>query len=110
MGRLRLLVVSIALAASALLAPAPAHADGRTAVTWTRIDVPEGDGSAALEKTVKKLLERAARKANFGKAKKLSFAVKVSELKSETSGDVHRVSCTIVGRIPGGPSAKTRIS
>ncbi|MEZ4315694.1 MAG: hypothetical protein R3F14_47365, partial [Polyangiaceae bacterium] len=25
-------------------------------------------------------------------------------------GDVHRVTCTIVGRIPGGPSAKSRIS
>lgn len=105
-----MLVASVALAAGLLSAPAPALADGRTKVTWTRIDVPQAEGSAALEKTLKKLLDKAAKKASFGKAKSVSLAVKVTELTSETKGDVHRVSCTIVGRIPGGPSARSRIS
>jgi hypothetical protein len=110
MGRLRLLVVSVALAAGALLSSPPALADGHTKVTWTRIDVPESDGAATLEKTLKKLLDKAARKASFGKVKSVDLAVKVTELRSEQKGDVHRVTCTIVGRVAGGPSAKSRIS
>lgn len=108
MRRLRTLALSLILAAGALAAVPPALADGK--VTWTNIDVPEGDGAAALQKNLKKLLDKAARKVSFGKAKKVSFSVKVTELVSEQKGDVHRVSCTIVGRIPGGPSAKSRIS
>lgn len=109
MSPLRWIAV-LALAAGALLSPAPARADGSTKVTWTRIDVPDKDGAATLEKTLKKLLDKAARKAKFGKVKSVSLAVKVTELTSERKGDVHRVTCTIVGRIPGGPSAKSRIS
>lgn len=109
MRHLRLLAV-LALAAGLHLAPSPALAEGRTPVTWTRIDVPETEGKVTLEKTLKKLLDQAARKANFGKAKNVSLSVKVTELVSEQKGDVHRVTCTIVGRIPGGPSAKSRIS
>lgn len=108
MRRFRTLALSLAIAAGALCAPAPARADSR--VTWTQIDVPQNEDAAALRKTLKKLLDKAARKANFGKVKKLSFSVKVTELTSEQKGDVHRVTCTIVGRIPGGPSAKSRIS
>jgi hypothetical protein len=110
MSRLRLLLVSVALAAGLLGAPSPARAEGRTKVTWTRIDVPATEGAATLEKTLKKLLDKAARKATFGKTKSVELAVKVTELTSEQKGDVHRVTCTIVGRIPGGPSAKSRIS
>jgi hypothetical protein len=110
MRPLRLLALSLALLAGVAAAPSDARAAGHTAVTWTRIDVPDGDGAQALQKTLKKLLDQAAHKANFGKAKKLDFTIKVLELTSETHGDVHRVSCAIVGRIPGGPSAKSRIS
>lgn len=105
---LRTLALSLAIAAGALSTAPPALAEGK--ITWTSIDVPEGDGAAALQKNLKKLLDKAARKASFGKAKKVSLSVKVTELVSEQKGDVHRVSCTIVGRIPGGPSAKSRIS
>jgi hypothetical protein len=104
------LVLSLVLALGALTAAPPANAEGRTSVTWTQIDLPEGDGSAALGKALKKALDHAARKANFGKAKKLSFTVRVVEFTSEQKGDVHRVTCTIVGRVPGGPSARSRIS
>ena len=100
----------LAIAAGVLAAPSLSRAEGRTSVTWTRIDVPATEGAATLEKTLKKLLDQAARKASFGKAKNVSLSVKVTELVSETKGDVHRVSCTIVGRVPGGPSAKSRIS
>ncbi len=98
-----------ARAASGLRPPAEAPASG-TAVTWTKIDVPDGDDAKAFEKSLKKLLDQAAKKANFGKAKKLSLSVKVLEFTSETKGDVHRVTCAIIGRIPGGPSAKSKIS
>ena len=106
--RLRTLALSLFLAAGALSAAPPAHAASN--VTWAKIDVPDQDGAAALQKELKKLLQKAARKANFGKAKKLTFTAKVVDFTSEQKGDVHRVTCTIVGRIPGGPSAKSRIS
>lgn len=110
MRRLGILAVSLALALGSLALPGSARAEGRTAVTWTRIAVPEGDDAVPLEKSLKKLLDKAARKANFGKVKKLSLSVKVTTFSSEQKGDVHRVSCTIVGHIPGGPSAKSHIS
>lgn len=109
MRRPIVLALALAIAACVASVPSVAHA-GKTAVTWTKIDVPEGDGAVALQKSLKKLLDQAARKANFGKAKTLSLTVKVTELTSETKGDVHRVTCAIIGRIPGGPSAKSRIS
>ena len=109
MRRPLLFAIAFAIAACALGAPSVAHASG-TAVTWTKIDVPDTDDAATFEKSLKKLLDQAARKANFGKAKKLSLSVKVIEFTSETKGDVHRVTCSILGRIPGGPSAKSKIS
>lgn len=109
MSPLRTLSV-LAIALGLLFSPMMARADGHTQVTWTRIEVPDDAGQTALEKSLKKLLDQAAKKANFGKVKSVSFSVKVTELVSETKGDVHRVTCTIVGRIPGGPSAKSRIS
>lgn len=109
MSPLRWIAV-LALSASALACPAPARADSSTKVTWTRIDVPDSEGAAGLEKTLKKLLQKAARKAKFGRVKSVSLAVKVTDFTSERKGDVHRVTCTIVGRIPGGPSARSRIS
>lgn len=108
MRRLRTLALSLLLAAGVFAAAPPARADGR--VTWSRIDVPAGEGSPALQKNLKKLLEQASRKANFGKAKKLTLSAKMVDFVSEQKGDVHRVTCTIVGRIPGGPSARSRIS
>jgi hypothetical protein len=108
MRRLRTLALSLILAAGVVTAAPPARADGR--VTWSQIDVPAGEGSTGLQKNLKKLLEQASRKANFGKAKKLTFSAKVVDFISEQKGDVHRVTCTIVGRIPGGPSARSRIS
>lgn len=105
----RPLLLALAIAAFACVAGAPSEARASgTAVTWTKIDVPDSD--AAMEKQLKKLLDQAAKKANFGKTKKLSFSVKMLEFTSETKGDVHRVTCAIIGRIPGGPSAKSKIS
>ncbi|MBK8253312.1 MAG: hypothetical protein IPK82_11690 [Polyangiaceae bacterium] len=109
MSRLRF-VAALAFALAVTFPSTFAHADSKTQVTWTRIDVPDGDGKTTFEKTLKKLLDQAARKASFGKAKKVSFQIKVADFISEQKGDVHRVTCTMIGRIPGGPSAKSRIS
>lgn len=107
--RRHLLAIAIAIAACVAGTPSIAHA-GKTTVSWAKIDVPERDDAAAFQKQLKKLLDQAAKKANFGKAKSLEFIVKVTEMTSETKGDVHRVTCSIIGRIPGGPSAKSKIS
>ncbi len=100
--------LALAIFFGGFLPSSPAFAEG--SVTWSQIDVPPGEGSEKLQKNLKKLLDQAARKANFGKAKKLVFSLKMTDFVAEQKGDVYRVSCTMVGRVPGGPSAKSRIS
>lgn len=88
-----------------------AHARGKgPKYTWARIDVPASEKSEALQKQLKKILDKAAKKADFGKGGTVALSVKVVEMVSVSEGDVHRVRCTMIGRIVGGPSVKSRIS
>ena len=93
------------------LAAAPQPALARPKIEWTKIQVPESDSSARITKFLKQALEQAARKANFGKkAKSVSLSARVVELKTETRGDVLQMSCTMMGRVVGAASAKSKIS
>ena len=109
------LVAAVAWTGSPRLAAAAepsaiASERGRAKVDWTRIAVPPSDDSARTERVLRKLLDRAVKKADFGKARKLSASVRVLELQSELRDGVLRVSCTLVGKLQGGQSAKARIS
>jgi hypothetical protein len=89
--------------------PAPAFARGRAKVDWTKIEVP-GDDSARITRVLRKLLNEAVRKADFGKVQKVSASAHVVELTWEKRGDVLRMSCAIVGRLKDGPRARSRVS
>lgn len=97
--------------ASFTLAP-PAHAgDKKAKIEWVRIDVPEREDAARVQKLFKEALKQAARRANFGKpAKNVSLAARVVELTREEHGDVLRITCTVMGRVVGGAGARSRIS
>ncbi len=100
-----LVVVCLSLLA---VAP-PAEARGAK-VTWVRVDVPDGQDGARLQKMLKQALNRAARKANFGKAKTVALAARVVQISAEEREDVLHITCTVMGRVVGGAGARSRIS
>lgn len=92
------------------VAPAPALARTPTKVEWSSVRMPEGKDADKRARVLKTLLTQAARKADFGKTKSVTLSARVVEFSSVKKGDVQQVSCTIVGRLSGGPSARSRIS
>lgn len=111
MRRVSRLIVALALALTASLAPASsAFAKGKATVAWTRVDAPEGKDGDRIARTLRSLLKEASRKADFGKSGKVALRAKITEYVVEKKGDVLRIRCTVIGRVEGGPSAKSRIS
>lgn len=100
---------ALGLALASTLGLGEAHARGK--VEWKAIVVRSAVGKEpdALVKVLRPLLQKAAKKADFGR-KQVTLSARVVEFRSEAQGDVHRVSCTIVGRLEGGASAKSKIS
>src|SRR5262245_52221198 len=89
---------------------APAEASAKPKVSWVRVDMPEGQSGPKLQKHLRKALEQASRRASFGKAKSVALTARVTELLVEERGDVLRITCTVMGRVVGGPGARSRIS
>jgi hypothetical protein len=100
----------IAFGLSTLVAaPSPAEA-AKPKVAWVSVDVPDRQDAGRLQKLLKQALSRAAKKANFGKAKTVALSARVVELSAEERGDVLRITCTVMGRVVGGAGARSRIS
>ncbi|MGK4001223.1 hypothetical protein WMF31_01260 [Sorangium sp. So ce1036] len=91
------------------VSPAESLARG-TRVEWKSVDVPAGERQKERARALRGMLRSAAKEADFGKAKSVVLSARVVEFTSATRGDVHRVSCTLVGRVVGGPTARSRIS
>lgn len=107
---LRWLLAAAALF-SVMAAPIePALARSKTKVEWSAIRVPEAKGGERTSKLLRGFLTQAAKKADFGAAKSVKLSARVVEFTSVKKGDILQVSCTIVGRLVGGPSARSRIS
>jgi hypothetical protein len=71
------------------------------------------DDDKAAQKRLKKirrLLRDAAKRADFGDAKVVRLSVTVARFEVEQKDDVLRVTCTLVGRLKGGPSARSHVS
>jgi hypothetical protein len=111
MNRVTRWLCAAALGATSIaLCPAISHARSSTKVEWASIRVPTGKDSERTTRMVRSLLTQAAKKADFGDAKRVKLSARVVELTSVKKGDILQVSCTIVGRLVGGPSARSRIS
>ena len=87
--------------------------DPGTAFAGSKLDitsmiVPE-EGGAKLEKRVRALLYKAAKPLKFGK-KKVEATFKMTELSTTDEDDHIRISCTLVGRLKGGGTARSHIS
>jgi hypothetical protein len=96
----------------ALVAVSPRDADARmpAKVEWASVDVPDRDDGPRVQKLLKQALGKAAKKADFGKAKAVRLTARVVEMTTEERGDVVRITCTVIGRIVGGKGARSRIS
>lgn len=134
-SRLLALLVVAASAFSAL-APAPAHAEnakatakksgdkkdrrlasitakGRPDVRLARLELPAGLANGKhYQRFLQKHLSREAKRAKWGAGRnnviEYRFTVKVLDISND--GDVLRVRCTAVGRLPGGQAAKSQLS
>lgn len=112
MSRVRQLISTLAFVLiAAFAAPQTASAGPKADVEWTRVEAPAAtkDG-ARLAKNLHQLLKEASRKADFGKSGKVLLRARIAEYVVEQKGDVLRIRCTVVGRLEGGPSAKSRIA
>jgi hypothetical protein len=108
MRRLSVWLLAALLGVGSAIAPAPASA--RPKVEWKSVEAPSGDNHDRLVKALRAALVAAAKKADFGKARTVVLSARMVEFTSVTQGDVHRVTCSIVGRVVGGPSARSKIS
>ena len=77
---------------------------------WKQVDARGiGDGER-ISRALKAHLEKAARKADFGDADRVTLTARIVEYRWEDRGDVVRLSCTVVGRVVGSASARSRIA
>jgi hypothetical protein len=103
-------LLAILIALTAATAPSPAPAAGRAKVEWKKVEAPPGDDHDRIVRMLRTILKSATRKADFGKTGPVKLSARLVEFTSVTRGDVHHVTCALVGRIVGGPTARSRIS
>jgi len=95
-----------------LAAPAAAAPKGRPKVSLDRLVMPEGvERARELERHLKRVLHREARRADWGAGSraKIEYRFIVEELAVKVEGNVLRVRCTALGRLPKGKSARSRL-
>ncbi len=87
--------------------------NGRPTVKVDRLELPADlPGAAHFKHYLAERLKREARRAKWGAGRNnvIQYRFKVTELAIATDGDVLRVRCTAVGKLPGGQAAKSRLS
>jgi hypothetical protein len=105
-----------ALLASAALLAAPravlADSEGHPHVVLDRLDIPVELGASKYKQHLERALNREARKADWGASKDstIEYRFAIIGLSLTGSSDVVTVTCSAVGRLPGGRSANSRLS
>ncbi|MFO0550695.1 MAG: hypothetical protein U0271_20035 [Polyangiaceae bacterium] len=107
-------IVSVALAFFALLW-APRDAEAKTkveigAVEWKPHEEVTKEREKQVRTKVRRLAAASAKHLDFGKKGKVEVSFVVKELTVTTEGDVIRVTCTLLGKLKGGGSARSRLS
>lgn len=89
------------------------QAGGLPTVRLDRLELPTDVPNGAHFKThLRKRLKREARRATWGAGRDnvIQYRFKVTELDMVADGDVLRVRCTAVGKLPGGQAAKSHLT
>lgn len=83
-----------------------------TRVSWTEVEVPEDKLRRRRERTLRSVLKKESKNANWGDHKDnlVEASVKVVEFQVQQKEHVVRVTCTAVGKLAGGPSVRTHFS
>jgi hypothetical protein len=100
-------------AAASQSAPQSARPRGRPDVKLDRLDFPSDvAGAKFFKQRLRKMLAREAKRADWGagRGSRIEYRFSVTELGIEHDGDVLRVRCAAVGKLPGGKSAKSQLS
>jgi hypothetical protein len=106
-------VIAALLTAALLLVSGVTHAKATLEVA--SVDVAQKvtltkERDRRLKLAVRRLAAQSAKHLDFGKQGKVQVTILIKELTIEESDDVVRVTCTLVGKLEGGGSAKSRIS
>ena len=94
-------------------APAPAHAKAKVeiaAVEVTPAAQVDKTRDDKVRRSIRRLAAASLKHLDFGKTGKVEATLVVKELKFEESDGLLRITCTLVGKIKGGGTAKSRIS
>ncbi|MGE0325782.1 MAG: hypothetical protein AB7K71_36995 [Polyangiaceae bacterium] len=86
---------------------------GRPDVVLDRLDFPhEIQGWWVYKKHLRKALKREVRRVEWGAGtgNRIEYRFAVTKLDIETQGDLVRVTCTAIGRLPKGKRAKSHLS
>ncbi|HEY5375353.1 MAG TPA: hypothetical protein VIK01_16850 [Polyangiaceae bacterium] len=105
-------VCAMAGVARAEAEPAPLSAATRPRVKLDRLAMPADlVGSKELEAHLRRTLKREARRADWGAGSqsKISYRFFVEQLELREEAGVLHVTCTALGRLPRGKSAKSHI-
>jgi len=95
-----------------LAGPAAAAPRGKPSVTLDSLVFPvDVEPARELERHLKQVLRREARRADWGAGSraKIEYRFIVEELDVAVDGNVLKVRCTALGRLPKGKSARSRI-
>jgi hypothetical protein len=100
----------VAISLLLLAAASPRVALAKTDVVVTDLKLPEDRSSKEFEKSVRSALSKAAKPLDFGHVKRVEITVRLTEFSIETSDELVRVTCTLVGRLKGGGTARSHFS
>lgn len=103
------IAVYLALAAAVSITSVTQEASATT-VEIGEVSVPDGDAKKKETRRLRAALREAAKEADFGDVKSVTISAEIVEWKVEQTDDVLRVTCTLVGRLEGGKSARSHIS
>lgn len=87
--------------------------EGRPDIRLDRLDFPQDlRESAALRKHLIRVLTREVRRVEWGAGRenRIEYRYSVTQLSLEQKGDVLHVTCTAVGKLPGGKTARSHLS
>lgn len=87
--------------------------EGRPDVHLDRLDFPqEVQGSRALRTHLERVLRKEVRRVEWGAGRdnRIEYRFSVTKLDLAVNGDVVQVSCTALGALPGGRTAKSQLT
>jgi hypothetical protein len=77
-----------------------------------RLDFPDVPGAAEYKRHLERFLRKEARRVRWGagRGNRIEYRFEVVELSVRREGDVLRVKCSAIGRLPGKQSARSQLT